>query len=70
LLAEKLRLDGEDLRLFVLAEIVISAFSLAGRRWVPNNARGGRKALIKRFDDAIGAVPASLDLSAPARSPR
>jgi AcrR family transcriptional regulator len=65
LLARKLRLDGEDLRLFVLAELTISAFSLAGRRWVRNNAQGGRKALIKRFDDAISAVPASLDLSVP-----
>ncbi len=65
LLAQKLRLDGENLRLFVLAELTISAFSLAGRRWVRNNAHGGRKALIKRFDDAISAVPASLDLSAP-----
>jgi len=65
LLAQKLRLGGEDLRLFVLAELTISAFSLAGRRWVRNNAHGGRKALIKRFDDAISAVPASLDLSAP-----
>jgi AcrR family transcriptional regulator len=65
LLAKKLRLDGEDLRLFVLAELTISAFSLAGRRWVRNNGQGGRKALIKRFDDAISAVPASLDLSAP-----
>jgi AcrR family transcriptional regulator len=64
-LAQKLRLDGEDLRLFVLAELTISAFSVAGRRWVRDNGRGGRKALIKRFDDAISAVPASLDLSAP-----
>jgi len=65
LLAQRLRLDDEDLRLFVLAELTISAFSLAGRRWVRDNARGGRKALIKRFDDSISAVPASLDLSAP-----
>jgi AcrR family transcriptional regulator len=65
LLAETLHLDGEDLRLFVLAELTISGFSLAGRRWVRNNAHGGRKALIKRFDDAINAVPASLDLAAP-----
>jgi AcrR family transcriptional regulator len=65
LLAQKLRLDGEDLRLFVLAELTISAFSVAGRRWVRNNGQGGRKLLIRRFDDAISAVPASLDLSAP-----
>ena len=49
----------------MLAELTISAFSVAGRRWVRNNGQGGRKALIRRFDDAISAVPASLDLSAP-----
>ena len=65
LLAHKLRLDGEDLRLFVLAELTISAFSVAGRRWVRDDGQGGRKLLIRRFDDAINAVPASLDLSAP-----
>jgi AcrR family transcriptional regulator len=63
-LAQNLDLDGEDLRLFVLAELTISAFSVAGRRWVHNNGQGGRRALIKRFDDAIGAVPASLNLTA------
>ena len=65
LLAHKLRLDGEDLRLFVLAELTISAFSVAGRRWVRDDGQGCRKLLIRRFDDAINAVPASLDLSAP-----
>jgi AcrR family transcriptional regulator len=64
-LAQKLRLDAEDLRLFVLAELTISAFSVAGRRWLQDNGQGGRRALIKRFDAAIGAVPASLGLSAP-----
>jgi len=64
-LAQKLRLDAEDLRLFVLAELTISAFSVAGRQWVHNNGHGGRKTLVKRFDDAINAVPASLDLAAP-----
>jgi hypothetical protein len=62
LLAHKLRLDDEDLRLLVLAELTISAFSVAGRRWVRNNGQGGRKLLLTRFDDAISAVPASLDL--------
>jgi AcrR family transcriptional regulator len=65
LLAQKLRLDGDDMRLLVLAELTISAFSLAGRRWVQNSGKGGRRALTKRFDDAISAVPASLNLSAP-----
>ena len=64
MLAQKLRLDGEDLRLFVLAELTIGAFSVAGRRWIQNNGRGGRKLLIRRFDDAISAIPASLHLSA------
>jgi AcrR family transcriptional regulator len=64
-LAQELQLDNEDLRLFVLPEITISAFSVAGRRWVDNKGKGGRKALTRRFDDAIGAVPASLHLSAP-----
>jgi AcrR family transcriptional regulator len=65
LLAQQLHLDGEDLRLFVLAELAISAFSVAGRRWVQNGGHGGRIELIRRFDDAISAVPGSLDLSAP-----
>ncbi len=65
LLAEKLSLNTEDLRLFVLAELTISAFSVAGRRWVRDKGHGGRKVLITRFDDAISAVPASLDLSSP-----
>jgi AcrR family transcriptional regulator len=65
LLAHKLRMDAEDLRLFLLAELTISAFSVAGRPWVRNNGKGGRKALAKAFDDAISAVSASLDLSAP-----
>jgi AcrR family transcriptional regulator len=64
LLAQKLSLDGDDLRLFVLAELAMTAFSLAGRRWVQNSGKGGRNALLKRFDDAISAVPASLNLSA------
>jgi len=64
-LAQKLDLDAEDLRLVVLAELTISAFSAAGRRWVRDDGQGGRDALIGRFDDAISAIPASLELSAP-----
>jgi AcrR family transcriptional regulator len=62
-LAAKLDLDGDDLRLHVLAELIFAAFSISGRHWVRNGGRGGRKALIKRFDDAIDAIPASLNLT-------
>jgi len=65
-LADKLRLDPEDLRLRVLAELATTAFSLAGRQWVRDSGRGGRKALLERHQDAVKAIPASLDLSAPA----
>ena len=65
-LADKLRLDPEDLRLRVLAELATTAFSLAGRQWVHDGGRGGRKALLQRHQDAVRAIPASLDLSAPA----
>lgn len=69
-LAGKLRLDPEDLRLPVLAELAMTAFSLAGRPWVYQGGRGGRKALLERHQDAVKAIPASLDLSAPAQPAR
>jgi AcrR family transcriptional regulator len=69
-LAGKLRLDPEDLRLHVLAELITTAFSVAGRHWVRRGGEGGRTALLERFDEAIGAIPASLDLSAPDRKER
>ena len=62
-LAAKLELELTDLRLYVLAELGIAAFSVSGRQWVRNGGRGGRKALIERFDDAIGAIPSSLELT-------
>jgi len=65
-LASKLRLEPEDLRLHVLAELATVAFSLSGRRWVRGGGRGGRTALLAGFDDAVAAIPVSLDLSAPA----
>jgi AcrR family transcriptional regulator len=65
-LADKLRLEPEDLRLPVLAELAITAFTLAGRPWVYQGGRGGRKALLERHREAVRAIPASLDLSAPA----
>jgi AcrR family transcriptional regulator len=64
-LATKLHLDSDDLRLYVLAELVIAAFSVSGRPWVRNRGRGGRQALIMRFNDAIAAVPSSLELAEP-----
>jgi AcrR family transcriptional regulator len=69
-LAGKLRLNPEDLRLPVLAELAMTAFSLASRPWVYQGARGGRKALLERHQDAVKAIPASLDLSAPAQPAR
>ena len=66
-LAGKLRLDPEDLRLHVLAELAMTAFSLAGRPWVHRGGPGGRKALLERHREAVRAIPASLDLSAPAQ---
>ena len=62
-MAEKLHLDPEDVRLPVLTEIVINSFSLSGRKWVREGGKGGRKSLLKRFDEAVEAVPASLDLT-------
>jgi AcrR family transcriptional regulator len=65
-LAARLRLDPDDLRLHVLAELVMTAWSLSGRAWVRRGGEGGRPALLDGFADAIGAVPAALSLTAPA----
>lgn len=69
-LAGKLRLDPEDLRLHILAELAMTAFSLAGRPWVHRGGQGGRKALLERHRKAVNAIPASLDLSAPPKPGR
>jgi AcrR family transcriptional regulator len=66
-LADKLQLDSGDLRLHLLAELTTTAFSVSGRYWVHHDGQGGRAALLHGFDDAIKAIPASLDLSAPAQ---
>jgi len=63
-LAGKLGLNPEDLRLHVLAELAVTAFSVSGRYWVRHGGQGGRPALLERFGAAVEAVPASLDLSA------
>jgi len=65
-LAARLGLDSEDLRLHVLAELVMTAWSMSGRAWLRRGGKGGRTALLDGFADAIGAVPASLGLTAPA----
>jgi AcrR family transcriptional regulator len=65
-LAAKLALDADDLRLHVLAELVMTAWSLSGRAWFRKNGEGGRPALLTGFANAIAAVPASLTLTAPA----
>lgn len=62
-LAARLGLDPDDLRLHILAELAVTAWSIAGRPWVRDGGRGGRKALINRFDDAINAIPDSLHLA-------
>ena len=62
-LGTKLGLGPDDLRLHLLAELTVAAFSVSGRPWVRTGGRGGRRALIERFDDAIRAVPATLDLT-------
>ena len=64
-LAARLRLDPDDLRLHVLAELVMTAWSLSGRAWVRRGGKGGRPALLDGFADAISAVPASLSLTVP-----
>jgi AcrR family transcriptional regulator len=66
-LAGKLGLDPDDLRLHVLAETVMTAWSMSGRAWVRGNGDGGRAALLRRLADAVGAVQASLTLAAPGR---
>src|SRR6516165_710089 len=57
ILAARLRLDPDDLRLHVLAELVMTAWSLSGRAWVRRGGKGGRPALLDGFADAISAVP-------------
>jgi len=64
-LAGKLGLDAEDLRLHLLAELTTTAFSVSGRYWVHHDGQGGRAALLDRFEEAIDAIPASLNLAAP-----
>jgi hypothetical protein len=64
-LAGQLKLDPDDLRLHVLVELTTTAFSISGRRWVRQGGQGGRQALLAGFADAVEAIPASIELSAP-----
>ncbi|MFB9837090.1 TetR/AcrR family transcriptional regulator [Actinoallomurus acaciae] len=63
-LAGKLGLDGDDMRLQVLAELTTTAWSVAARDWVRDDARGGRDHLIRRLQGAFAAIPAGLHLRA------
>jgi len=65
-LAHKLLLDPEDLRLHLVVELTITAFSVSGRHWVHSGGQGGRAALLDGLDEAVRAIPASLGLSASA----
>jgi AcrR family transcriptional regulator len=65
-LAGKLRLNPEDLRLHLVVELTVTAFAVSGRHWVHDGGRGGRDVLLADFDEAIRAIPASLELSAAA----
>jgi AcrR family transcriptional regulator len=64
ILANKLGLDPDDLRLHILPELATTAWSVAAREWVHSRADGGRKELLARLRNAFAAVPASLDLAA------
>ena len=63
-LAGKLQLDPEDLRLHLVVELTMTAFTVSGRHWVHSGGQGGRAALLRGFDEAVQAIPASLELSA------
>jgi AcrR family transcriptional regulator len=69
-LAGTLPLEPDDLQLYVLAELAVAALSVSGRPWVRNGGRGGRRALIERFDAAIAAIPSSLELAAASTNQR
>jgi AcrR family transcriptional regulator len=69
-LAGKLGLDPDDVRLHVLAELAASAFGISGRRWVRQSGKGGRAALLAGFDQAVAAIPASLDMTVSSKKER
>ncbi len=63
-LADKLALEADDLRLHILAELAITAWSVAGRAWVHADGKGGRKNLAGRLRAAFAAIEPSLSLAA------
>src|SRR5260370_558310 len=63
-LAGKLRLGPEDLRLNVLAELAVTAFSVSGRHWVRHGGPSRPRPPLDPLAAAIQAIPASLDLAA------
>jgi hypothetical protein len=62
-LTDKLALPEGDLRPRILAELVTTAWSIAGRGWVTTDGTGGRPDLLERLKEAFAAVPEALDLS-------
>ena len=69
-LAGKLRLDADDVRLHVLAELAATAFGISGRHWVRQGGKGGRTALLAGFDQAVAAIPASLNMTVSSKKER
>jgi AcrR family transcriptional regulator len=63
-LAGRLGLTADDLRLQVLADLTMTAWSAAARDWVYQDAAGGRPALLAGLSRAFSAVPAGLHLTA------
>jgi AcrR family transcriptional regulator len=62
-LADRLAIDADDLRLHVLAELTVTAWTLAGRGWFRSGGLGGRAGLLDRLANAFAAVPTSLGLT-------
>lgn len=63
ILADKLGLDTGDLRLRILVELATTAWSVAARDWVRDEATGGRTALLASVHAAFDAVPVALELA-------
>jgi AcrR family transcriptional regulator len=64
--AAELGLSPDDLRPHLLVEIVVTAFSMSGRRWLYTDEKHELATLLDGLADAIRSVPASLALTAPA----
>ncbi|MGN9777111.1 TetR/AcrR family transcriptional regulator [Micromonospora sp. H33] len=66
-LAGTLRLDPDDPRLHVLAQLTTTCWSVSGRDWVRRDGHGGRRALLTGLARAYRSVPESLALTATPR---